>query len=100
MQFPRAILSFVWLSGFYVISHLANRVLNYIENGSTRRGPPPLISNGTGSPSTSPTRSPQSGNVSEADRIEDGAGNPEVSGDTNWKVREIEQQRYSQVELF
>ncbi|XP_028402544.1 nucleolar protein 4-like isoform X2 [Dendronephthya gigantea] len=57
-----------------------------LENGSTRRGPPPLISNGTGSPSTSPTRSPQSGNLSEADRIEDGAGNPEVSGDPNGKA--------------
>ncbi|CAB3976993.1 Nucleolar 4-like [Paramuricea clavata] len=50
-----------------------------LENGGTRRGPPPLISNGTDSASTSPTPSPLSGNLSEGDKVEDGAAQPDVA---------------------
>ncbi len=46
-----------------------------------------MISNGTGSASTSPTASPLSGNISEGDnKVEDVAGQPDVAADPNGKV--------------
>ena len=59
-----------------------------VENAGTRRGPPPpLISNGIGSTSTSPTASPLSDNLGEGVKVEERAGQSDVVADRTGKVR-------------
>ena len=57
-----------------------------VDSTGTRRGPPPLISNGIGSTSTSPTASPLSDNLSEVAKGEERAGQSDGAGDRNGKV--------------